>query len=122
VARSLLESASKRLYVGWYMALTDILKGVELASKYGCQIDLDGEKPVSLIDSAEDTLGVKFPPSYREFLLLFGCGDIAGQEFYGVIKPDFAKSGIPDAVWLTIRERTDSKLPLQLVIVGAQGH
>ncbi|WP_418797036.1 SMI1/KNR4 family protein [Pseudomonas mosselii] len=30
-------------------------------------------------------------------------------------------SGVPDAVWLTLRERINSKLPSRLVIVGAQG-
>jgi hypothetical protein len=103
------------------MAFSDILKGIDLASQRGCQIDLEGEKSADLVEAAEMVLGVVFPPSYREFLLLFGCGGIAGHEFYGVINSDFVNSGIPDAVWLTMRERVDSNLPARFVIVGAQG-
>lgn len=103
------------------MASNDILKGVDLAAKHGCQIDFEGGKSTSLVEAAEGALGVIFPPSYREFLLSFGCGDVAGHEFYGVINSDFINSGVPDAVWLTLRERVDSNLPSRLVIVGAQG-
>jgi hypothetical protein len=103
------------------MASNDILKGVDLAAKHGFQIDFEGGKPASLVEAAERALGVIFPPSYREFLLSFGCGDVAGHEFYGVINSDFINSGVPDAVWLTLRERVDSDLPSRLVIVGVQG-
>ncbi|AIS10581.1 hypothetical protein JM49_02500 [Pseudomonas chlororaphis subsp. aurantiaca] len=103
------------------MASTDIVKGLDFAVKHGLQVDFDGEKSADLVDAAEITLGVIFPPSYREFLTSLGCGDAAGHEFYGVISPDFINSGVPDAIWLTLRERVDSKLPSRLVIVGAQG-
>lgn len=103
------------------MAVGDVLTGVNLALKHGFQIDLDGEKPSSLIHLAEVALSITFPPSYKEFLLNFGCGDISGQEFYGLITDDFINSGIPDAVWITMRERSDSHLPSKLIIVGARG-
>lgn len=103
------------------MALIDIFRGIDLALQKKCEIDLAGAKSDEIVASAEKALGLKFPPSYKEFLLSFGCGDISGQEFYGVVNSDFVNSGIPDAVWLTIRERSDSQLPKRLVIVGAQG-
>ncbi|MCM2129773.1 SMI1/KNR4 family protein [Larsenimonas rhizosphaerae] len=103
------------------MALIDVFKGIDLAVEHGFEIDLEGKKPASLIEAAEQALGIVFPPSYRDFLLSFGCGDIAGHEFYGVIGPDFSNSGIPDAIWLTLRERVDSNLPSRLVVVSAGG-
>lgn len=103
------------------MAFNDVLKGLELAVGHGCQVDFEGKKPASLVEAAEKSLGVIFPPSYREFLLSLGCGDAAGQEFYGIIGSDFINSAIPDAIWLTLRERVESKLPSRLIIVGAQG-
>lgn len=104
------------------MATEDILIGVDLALKNGCQIDLAGEKSLDLIKKAEITLELKFPPSYKEFLHAFGCGDIAGHEFYGITDFDFTNSGIPDAVWITVRERIDSNLPRQFLIIGEQGN
>jgi len=103
------------------MASTDIVKALDLAAKHGCQVDFEGERPAALVDAAERALDIVFPPSYREFLLSLGCGDAAGNEFYGVISQDFTNSGVPDAIWLTLRERVDSRLPARLVIVGAQG-
>lgn len=104
------------------MSSADVFNGVDLAIKNGFHVDLEGEKPDSLVSAAEKTLGLNFPPSYKSFLLSFGCGDVAGQEFYGVIKHDFLNSGVPDAIWLTLRERADSKLPFQFIIVGSQGN
>lgn len=103
------------------MTSSEIIKILSIASERGLQFDFEGEKPASLIDAAERVLGLIFPPSYREFLLFLGCGDIEGNEFYGVISSDFLNSGVPDSVWLTLRERKESNFPSHLVIVGSQG-
>lgn len=80
--------------------------------------DFEGNKDKNLIQDAEDALGVRFPRTYRKFLETLGCGDIEGLEFFGVIKDDFENSGIPDAVWLTRKER-ESGLPKELVLIHA---
>lgn len=81
--------------------------------------DFDGPKPEALILKAEEALGVEFPDTYRKFLLELGCGDIGGLEFYGVIRPDFEDSGIPDAIWLTLSERETSSLPDYIVLISS---
>jgi antitoxin YobK len=80
-----------------------------------------GPKSESLILKAEMALGLTFPASYRQFLREFGCGSIAGAEFYGVIDDDFVNSSVPDAVWLTLDERRASNAPATLVLIGSTG-
>ena len=48
--------------------------------------DFEGIKPLSLVVKAEAALGIRFPPSYRRFLLEMGCGDIRGMEVFGLRK------------------------------------
>jgi len=58
---------------------------------------------------------------YRRFVLDLGAGDVGGEEFFGVIDDGFEDAAIPDGVWLTLREREDSGLPGDLVLVHAPG-
>jgi hypothetical protein len=67
--------------------------------------DFEGPKPESLVAKAEAALGLVFPPSYRQFLLELGCGDIAGFEVHGIIDEDFGDPRVPDAVALTLDAR-----------------
>lgn len=83
--------------------------------------DFDGPKSEDLLTKAEQALGLVFPPTFNAFLKRFGCGDIAGVEFFGVIDDDFADSSIPDSIWLTLQERTRSNLPDSHIIVAATG-
>lgn len=83
--------------------------------------DFEGAKPDSLISKAEAILAVKFPPSYRRFLLEMGCGGINGFEIYGVINDNFEKSSVPNGIWLTLNERRNSKLPSAFVLIGDTG-
>ena len=83
--------------------------------------DFEGRKPESLVARADTTLGVAFPPSYRQFLLELGCGSIAGFEVYGVIDEDFASSAAPDAIWLTLAERRVNGLDARFIVIGALG-
>lgn len=103
------------------MSAADLRKAFDLIEHHRDQADFDGQKPEELILLAESALGIKFPPTYRTFLSKYGCGDIAGQEFYGIIKADFVNSSVPDAIWLTLDERKSSGLPEDFVIVYATG-
>jgi cell wall assembly regulator SMI1 len=102
------------------MSIQDFEKAIELIEEFGGG-DFEGPKDESLIKKAEQKLGVKFPPTYRRFLASHGCGDVEGLEIYGVIKDDFDNSGIPDAIWITLKERQDSKIDANLVLISADG-
>jgi hypothetical protein len=99
----------------------DIDEALRLIEQNGDLADFEGPKPERLIAAAEARIGQPFPPSYRDFLKAYGAGDIAGEEFYGLIHERFEHSGIPDAIWLTLSERESSSLPEELVIVYSTG-
>ena len=82
--------------------------------------DFEGEKDQQLIESAEKSLSLKFPPSYKEFLKVLGCGDIGGVEFYGLIDDNFENSSIPNVIWLTLEERKEG-LNENLILVASVG-
>lgn len=96
-------------------------EALALIAKNPDETDFEGARPEELILSAEKTLGLVFPPTYRAFLKALGCGDVAGEEFYGIIDADFENSGIPDAVWFTLEERKTGGLASSYVVIGALG-
>jgi hypothetical protein len=83
--------------------------------------DFDGAKQESLIRSAEMALETVFPPSYRHFLMDFGCGAIYGLEIFGLIDANFEKSSVPNGIWLTLNERRSLNIKPSYVIVGDGG-
>jgi hypothetical protein len=101
------------------MSIQDLDIAFELIAKNGGG-DFDGRKDPVLVDKAEKRLGAKFPPSYKKFLNVLGCGDIKGLEFFGIINDDFENSSVPDAIWLTLDERK-AGLPNNLILVYAAG-
>jgi hypothetical protein len=70
-----------------------------------------------LIENAERYLDVQFPDDYRAFLKRWGTLSIGPLEFYGICKPDFVNSSLPDAIWFTKRKRQQLGLPKELVIL-----
>lgn len=103
------------------MSTRDLDEAFQLIDEHDDEADFDGAKSDDLIQRAEQALGLTFPPTYKQFLSRLGCGDIAGAEFYGIIKDDFANSGVPDAIWLTLKQRRMSQLPESLVLVSETG-
>ena len=83
--------------------------------------DFVGNTSKDLVDKAEMKLEVKFSKSYKKFLLKFGAGNFGSEEIFGIIKTDFENSGIPDAVWYTLKQRKDIKIPDNLVIIYFTG-
>lgn len=83
--------------------------------------DFVGPRPPSLVASGERVLGVRFPPTYRRFLLEFGAGDVGDLEVYGIIDEPVDEGPVPNGVWLTLRTRQHG-LPEDLVIVSDTGY
>jgi len=102
------------------MSLEKYRRARELITKAGGG-DFAGPRPEALVARAEAALGLRFPPSYRQFLLELGCGNVAGFEVYGVIDEDFANSSVPDAIWLTLEERRTNGLDPRFIVIGALG-
>jgi hypothetical protein len=118
MAFGLLEAKGKKLGK-LRMSYQDLLTAIDLMTKDGSG-HFRGHIEDRLIQKAESLLGLKFPPTYRRFVQEFGCGDILGLEIYGIIHENFERSGIPDAIWLTLEERK-AGFPTEMVIVGFDG-
>ncbi len=103
------------------VGLADVDEALDLIKSYPGRKHFAGVRQPALIEEAVAALGVPFPPSYRRFLENLGAGSIRGREIYGVIDSNFRDSTIPDGIWLTLRERRDSRLPEALVIVYSTG-
>lgn len=101
------------------MSLQDYQTAKSLIEEAGG--DFEGEKPETLIAAAEQALDVKFPPSYRRFLLEMGCGDINGLEIYGLIDDEFEKSSVPNGIWLTLNERRSIGVSHVYILIGDGG-
>lgn len=78
--------------------------------------DFVGPRDLTVVAAAEQRLGVRFPPSYRRFLLEFGCGNVGSQEIYGVIDQDVERGPIPNAVSLNLKRRARGWSPALFVI------
>lgn len=85
------------------------------------ECDFAGQRDERVVGLAEETLGVKFPPSYRLFLTRLGAGNIGAEEIFGVIGEDFVESAIPDSIWLTLQGRQDWGLPSPMIVVYFDG-
>jgi hypothetical protein len=103
------------------MSTQDYENAVDLIEQHSDLVDFVGNTTEKLVGKAERQLGLKFPPLYRKFLLDFGAGNFGSEEIYGIIKDDFENSGIPDAVWFTLKQRMEMNLPHNLVIVYHTG-
>jgi antitoxin YobK len=109
------------------MSLQDYEKARELIAyalrRPGLISTFVGPKPETLVNSAEERLSVKFPETYRRFLLDYGAGGIGSFEIYGIIQEDFENYSYQhlNVVWLTKKERTASNLPQYLLPVFELG-
>ena len=102
------------------MSMSDLEQAFRLVENIP-RAKFHGQKSDELIGRAEQALGLTFPPFYRQFLSRFGCGHVAGHQFYGIIDDDFENSSAPDAVWLTLDDRRSSQLPKSLIVIGSTG-
>lgn len=103
------------------MGMSDYRKAKALIHDNEEDADFVGPRSEELVRKAEETLQVLFPRSYRQFLLDFGAGEIAGEEFYGIVEDDFVDSSVPDAIWSTLRLRKKIGLAHDLVVIGDSG-
>ena len=83
--------------------------------------DFVGGRSNKLIKLAEEALSLKFTGLYLDFLQTFGAGDFGAQEIFGIINDDFESSSVPDAIWYTLTEREESKLPNNLLVIYETG-
>ena len=103
------------------MSMQDFERALQLV-RASSESDFVGPRSESLVGRAECVLGLRFPPAYRHFLLELGCGDIAGQEFYGLVGDNFDDGCVPNGIWVTLHQRKYPDTPHEIVVVGSSGH
>lgn len=84
--------------------------------------DFVGPRTAESVAQAEQMLGVKFPESYRQFLLCLGAGSVRGCELYGIVDNEGTASGVPSVVWLTQRLRDSCGFPPSLIAISDTGY
>lgn len=103
------------------MSMADYERAKTIIAANRAKASFAGPRAEELILKAEDALGLRFPATYRQFLLDYGAGNFGPAEFYGVIDEDWEDSSVPDGVWYTLSERRQSGMPVDLVLVGDTG-
>lgn len=103
------------------MSIQDYKTAVELIEQHFDLGDFVQNITEELVKQAEEKLGLSFPTLYKNFLLNYGAGNFGSEEIYGILKDDFEHSGIPDAVWFTLKQRKEINLPHNLIIIYHTG-
>lgn len=103
------------------MSIQDYNSAVEILQQNQGLCDFVGPCSEQLVKKAEVILNVVFPQTYRNFLLNYGAGNFGAEEIYGIVKEDFDNSGVPDAIWYTLKQRKEVNLPSNLVIIYHTG-
>jgi len=94
---------------------------IRLMTGHASAMDFVGPRPSQLVETAERTLGLKFPATYRRFLLECGAGSFAAEEIYGVVDDNFQHSSAPNAVWSTLLLRKEVSLPHNYIHIYSVG-
>lgn len=103
------------------MSIQDYNKAVQLIQENMNLADFVCSSSEKLIKRAEKKLNLLFSQQYKSFLLRYGAGNFGSEEIYGIIKADFDNSGVPDAIWFTLKQRREINLPNNLLIIYHTG-
>jgi len=96
--------------------MIDFDEVAKIIDSYPAEFDFMGSMHPDRVREAETKLGVLFPKSYRQFLERYGCGCF-GREIYGVTA---SNTGVPSAVWYTLKIRQEGFIPDWMVIICAE--
>lgn len=99
------------------MSMSDYEKAAKLIAEHLELGHFVGSRPESLVRAAERKLGLRFPPTYRRFLVEFGAGSFGSEEIYGLVDEELESALVPNGIGLTLRDRKEFELPHDLVAV-----
>jgi len=104
------------------MSMNELHEAYRLIDRHNDIADMSGPRPLILFRKAEAALGIRIPPTYRDFLLR--CGDLTfgSMEIFGLFPSDFESSCIPDAIWYTLDNRRLFNVAPTLILVQPSGY
>jgi hypothetical protein len=102
------------------MAMEDYEAAAALIANHLDDADFEAQSE-ERVARAEEALGLRFPPSYRRFLVEYGSGGVEAEEIYGVVNDDFEDFRPPQAIGLTRRMRRDGHISDALIVIYAVG-
>jgi antitoxin YobK len=103
------------------MSMKDLTEAIDIVEANKGLGFFAGPRDSALIAAAEESLGAKFPPTYREFLQRFGAGNSGSFEIYGITNGNFQNATVPNGIWLTLKQRSDCNISPSLVVIGDSG-
>jgi hypothetical protein len=103
------------------MGMPELEDGLKSVRAHPNDTDFVGARDERLVAAGKAALGMAFPPTYRRFVLELGTGSVGGEEVYGVINEDFEHSSVPDAIWLTLKQRAQFRLPSAMIVMYGTG-
>ncbi len=103
------------------MSYENFEKALMLIEQHQYLLDKPYPQDPGLINSDEQALGVKFPPSYRVFLEKFGILGFGSTEIYGFLGDQFA-GGHADIVRNTLMLRQECNTFHQYIIICDEGN
>lgn len=99
------------------MGLHEYAEAKRLMQHYPDWMHFVGPGDPDAIRLAEIALGLRFPPSYRQFLLDYALGFFGAKSFSGVKDANFEVGSSSNTVWETLSCRRDYNLPTNLVYI-----
>lgn len=97
-------------------------KAIELINKHSDLLVSYGKVDINIINKAKKKLNVNLPADYIDFLSRYGAINFGSEEIYGIISTEFYNSSIPDAIWYTLKEREESSIPKNFIIIYESGY
>lgn len=98
------------------MSMLEYEEALALIAEHLDGADFEAQ-PEDRVSRAENELGLRFPPSYRRFLLELGAGGIGSEEIYGLVNDDFEDDRPPQAVGLTREFRRAGHISDALIVI-----
>ena len=103
------------------MTMQNLLEGFKIIEANPNRGFFAGSRDSGLIAAAENALGCRFPPTYREFLSRLGAGNLGAFEFYGITTGNFESGKVPNGIWLTLKHHRAGRVPSNLLVIGDTG-
>lgn len=99
--------------------MATIVKAAEIIEEQPNVADFAGGVPFEEVWVAEQTLGVTFPESYKDFLQKYGSGTFGNTVVFGLGVPD---TDLPSVVYATLdMQSQDDWFPADLVVISDTG-